>query len=121
MSTDNSDTSADEDYRSLPGETLAEQHALAELNIGFDGRQYRYRDYRYDRAADAAAYARLERSRGVVLPPSAIEWTARVGLTAFDRECMDRHQIAFNGHSFSYREYRYERLADALNAAARMP
>jgi hypothetical protein len=38
-------------------------HALA---IGFDGRQYTFAGYRYDRASDAIDYAELMRSRGVL-------------------------------------------------------
>lgn len=40
-------------------------HALA---IGFDGRQYTFAGYRYDRASDAIDYAELMLSRSV-LPP----------------------------------------------------
>jgi hypothetical protein len=32
---------------------------MAELGVTFDGRQYRFQDYRYDRLEDAIAYARL--------------------------------------------------------------
>lgn len=38
-------------------------HALA---IGFDGRQYTFAGYRYDRASDAIDYAELMRSRSVL-------------------------------------------------------
>lgn len=38
-------------------------HAIA---IGFDGRQYTFADYRYDRASDAIDYAELMRSRSVL-------------------------------------------------------
>jgi len=41
-----------------------EERLMASLAICFDGRQYRYRDYRYDRLDDAIAYARLQRERG---------------------------------------------------------
>ena len=37
---------------------------MTSLGIRFDGRQYRYRDYRYDRAEDAVAYARPQREPG---------------------------------------------------------
>lgn len=37
---------------------------MTKLGVHFDGRQYRYRDYRYDRLEDALAYARLELARG---------------------------------------------------------
>ena len=35
------------------------QRRLAKLAIGFDGRQYTYADYRYDRLDDAVRYAEL--------------------------------------------------------------
>lgn len=40
-----------------------DEPALAALGISFDGRQYRYETYRYDRREDAVAYAELDRAR----------------------------------------------------------
>ena len=41
-----------------------EERWMTSLAIRFDGRQYCYRDYRYDRLDDAVTYARLQRERG---------------------------------------------------------
>lgn len=41
----------------------ADERTLAELGITFDGRDYRYESYRYERLADALAYASLVRAR----------------------------------------------------------
>lgn len=41
----------------------ASPQLMAELGITFDGRSYRYEDYRYDRLADAINYAQLMRVR----------------------------------------------------------
>ena len=49
------------DLSSMPKETQARMNDLA---IGFDGRQYTYCSYRYDRLSDAINYAELTRSRG---------------------------------------------------------
>ena len=37
-----------------------EQRQMAELGVTFDGRSYRYREYRYDLLSDALSYARLD-------------------------------------------------------------
>ncbi|WP_139237659.1 hypothetical protein [Variovorax sp. OV329] len=49
------------DLSSMPRETQAQ---MTELAIGFDGRQYTYCSYRYDRLSDAINYVQLMRSRG---------------------------------------------------------
>jgi hypothetical protein len=41
-----------------------QERLMTSLAIRFDGRQYRYRDYRYDRLDDAVAYAELQLKRG---------------------------------------------------------
>lgn len=48
----------------LPADTAAH---LQRLGIGFDGRQFRYAGYAYDRAADAVAYAELVLTRSNAL------------------------------------------------------
>ncbi|MBX9605379.1 MAG: hypothetical protein K2Y51_04100 [Gammaproteobacteria bacterium] len=102
-----------------PYETAAERHALTELGVGFDGRQYSYGLYRYERAADAAAYARLACTRGEILPEGPVEWLTPLPLSPLELERMAEHRIGFNGTRFTFGEYRYERLVDALNAAVR--
>lgn len=41
--------------------TAVEAQTMADLNITFDGKYYRYDQYRYDRFADAVNYAQLQR------------------------------------------------------------
>lgn len=38
-----------------------QQRAMSELGVSFDGKHYRYREYRYDHLADAINYARLQK------------------------------------------------------------
>ena len=47
-----------------PGLVEEPQRTMTLLGIRFDGRQYHYREYRYDRLDDAVAYARLQLKRG---------------------------------------------------------
>lgn len=49
---------------SEPGMADEQERLMTSLAIRFDGRQYRYRDYRYDRLDDAVAYAKLQLARG---------------------------------------------------------
>ena len=96
-------------------------HEMAERCITFNGRQYGYRGYRYDRFADAANYARLERSRAF----AAADEDAGAPLERTpaprgeDLELMRPLGVSFAGGVFHWREYRYERLADALAYASR--
>ena len=41
-----------------------QERLMASLAIRFDGRQYHYQGYHYDRLDDAVAYARLQREPG---------------------------------------------------------
>ena len=88
-------------------------------SIHYDGRRYRYNGYRYDRVADAVAYAELVQSGqpteagpdpftpGEIVPsPSASE-----------RETMAALAISFRAGVYAYREFRYDRLADAVSYA----
>ena len=91
-----------------------------QADITYDGRQYRYGSYRYDRREDAVAYAQIARARGEVpdfsgssavgdpLPGRAdTALMAELGITLDER----------GGYRFGL--YRYDRLADALNYAKR--
>jgi hypothetical protein len=93
----------------------------SELYIAFNGRKYGYRGYRYDRFADAANYARLDRSRAFADP--AVEDGAPLERTPApseaELEVVRALGITFADDVFHWREYRYERLADALAYARR--
>ena len=96
-------------------------HEMAELCITFNGRKYDYRGYRYDRFADAVNYARLDRSRAfddrgahdaAPLERSPVPSEAEL-------ELMRTLDISFADGVFHWREYRYDRLADAVAYARR--
>lgn len=95
-----------------------EQRLAAELGIGFDGRYYRYRDYRYDRLADAIGYARLERARPGWQPIAGEpRWLPPLQPTEADRRLMAEFAIAFDGKCYVFDGYRYDHCADAANYA----
>ncbi|WP_157008301.1 hypothetical protein [Xenophilus azovorans] len=52
-----------EDARAHAAPDVELQRRLGELAIGFDGRQYTYASYKYDRLDDAVRYAELVRGR----------------------------------------------------------
>jgi len=94
---------------------------LAELCITFNGRQYGYRGYRYDRFTDAVNYARLDRSRAFADPgaddASPLERTSAP--SEAELALMRTLGIRFADGAFHWREYRYDRLADAVAYATR--
>lgn len=92
---------------------------MAELSIAHGGRYYHYDGYRYERLADAVAYAELVRTRqsqrtdsptfaqfDVVKPPTAAEQQLMLDLS-----------ISFENGSFVFESFRYDRLIDAANYA----
>ena len=95
-----------------------EKRQAAELGVGFDGRYYRYRDYRYDHLADALNYARLERAKlGKVPAGGQPQWLEPVQPTDEERKLMAQYAITFDGRFFVYDGYRYDRCIDAANYA----
>mgnify|MGYP003595648695 CR=1 FL=1 len=105
--------------RSDPSVSAAQQREAMQLGIAFNGFQFVYRDYKYDRLPDAVAYAKLEATRGegqaAVTNPAA--WLDRPVPSAADLEVMQRHGIRFENWRYRFQDYRYDRLADALNYA----
>ena len=94
---------------------------LKEFCITFNGRSYGYRGYRYDRFAEAVDYARLDRSRAFA-DPGGDDTAPLVRLpvpSPAERRLMRAHSITFADGVFHWREYRYDRLADALAYARR--
>ncbi len=90
-----------------------------QLGISFNGTQFVYRDFKYDKLTDAVAYAELDRSRtGAHLtasPPEA--WLERPVPSASDDQLMKQYGISLDGGRYRYRDYRYDRLGDAMNYA----
>jgi hypothetical protein len=100
-------------------ERTERERLMRELCISFNGRSYAYSGYRYDRLADAANYARLDRSRAFVDPVSDDPGPLEVVHAPSDveRDLMRRLAITFENGVFRWRDYRYDRLADAVDYA----
>jgi hypothetical protein len=91
----------------------------AAMGVGFDGRFYRYRTYRYDCCADAVAYAKLDQYKlqyqGKVI--QSVPWEKAVGPTDDECRVMKALAISFDGKYYRFESYRYERCADAADYA----
>lgn len=83
--------------------------------VSFDGRVYRFGEYRYDRLADAVAYSQLELARGAAVTsvPTLPGSASRIDFTDWDADAALRLGVTFDGKVFRYLEYRYDRWADA--------
>jgi len=96
-----------------------EKYLMAEFAITFNGEQYEYSEYRYDRLADAINYAILERSKAPRVN-EAISQPRRMKLEAPNDEekaLMRKFNVTNEGRYYHYKEYRYQRLADAISYA----
>ena len=89
---------------------------MAELCITFNGRHYGYRGYRYERFADAVNYARLDRSRPFSNDTTPDNAPAELpqAPTENERALMGMLGITCAEGGYRWRQYRYERLADAI-------
>jgi len=93
---------------------------MTEFCITQDGLRYRYNGYRYDRLADAVAYARLMRSRpaqpdvGGPYTQGGATWAPP---TDDERDLMASLDIRLVDGSYRFADFRYERLADAVSYA----
>ena len=92
---------------------------MAEFSIVHVGRYYHYGGYRYERLADAIAYAQLMRARQTErADSSAFEKIDTVeSPSAADRQLMIELSICFENGSFVFEGYRYDHLIDAANYA----
>lgn len=91
---------------------------MAEWSIVHQGRHYHYAGYRYERLADAVAYAQLGRAR----QPSQEDFSVfdRIDShepTNADRELMRELSISFQNYAFVFEGFRYDKLSDAANYA----
>ena len=95
------------------------ERLMAELAITFDGTQYQYSSYRYDRLDDAVNYARKQRAAppggdaADSLPPARLVEAP----DELERKRMTRHGITFKAGVYYLGPYRYDRLADAMRYA----
>lgn len=104
---------------SLHNDANEERMLMAEYAIDYDGLRYAYNGYRYDRLADAVAYAKLMRSRPSRRDPGG-PFTQHAKLnvpTDGDRELMTSLAIRFEAGTYRFEGFRYDRLADAVNYA----
>ena len=90
-----------------------------ESDIHYNGLQFEYHGYRYDKLADAQAYARLMRSSASVDDPQG-PFTACAPRAAPDdaqRSVMASLAIGFEAGTYQYEGFRYARLSDAVDYA----
>lgn len=101
-------------------DTSSELQAAAELGVCFDGREYHYKQYSYDRLADACAYAKHDRARSD-FQEDALQrhWKQWPEPSAEDRVRMAVYGISYEKGRYVYRSYRYDTLACAFEYAAR--
>jgi hypothetical protein len=96
--------------------------AAAAFGISFDGRAYHYREYSYDRLADALGYARLDRTRpGFREDATPRRWKQWVGPTPEEQLHMAAHGIVHEHGHYYYGPYRYDLLSAALDYAKHEP
>lgn len=102
-----------------PADAAAQQRLMAEFGIVYTGRHYEYEVYRYDRLADAVAYATLQRARGRRADPAASMPTRRFvpDPDATQRAVMAALAITYCDGTYRLGEYRYDRLDDAVDYA----
>jgi hypothetical protein len=101
-------------------EAQARQELMAELDIRYNGRYFRFRGYRYDRLEDAVAYARLERSRALqgwvqtVPSEGGGDTDAPVSPSVCDRVEMEALGVSFESGRYVFQGFHYDHLRDAL-------
>jgi hypothetical protein len=96
--------------------------AASALGICFDGRAYHYREYTYDRLADALNYAKVDRARpGFCADPTPHIWKQWPGPTPDDQLQMAMHGIRYESGRYCYGPYHYDVLCAALEYARHVP
>jgi hypothetical protein len=99
-----------------PGER---ERLMADFGIAFNGRHYVYDVYRYDNLADAVAYAKLQRSK----PSRDAESGSMPSREVVEdpdesqRALMATLGITFQDGVYRLGEFRYDRLANAVDYA----
>lgn len=98
-----------------------EQRRMKALLVSFDGVQYVYNGFRYDRRSDAMAYASLMQSRpeqfdkgNTMAPPPGFSPP-----TEAQRALMATLGIELGNHAYRFEGFRYDRLPDAVAYARR--
>jgi len=89
--------------------------AAPDLRIWFDGRRFHYQQYRYDRLADAMAYAMIDQRRPDFQPlPLPLTWEKWTEPTSEETKLMTTVGIIYENGSYRYNEFRYDQLEHAL-------
>ena len=103
----------------IAGVSATDQTNAMRLGIAFNGTQFVYRDFKYDRLEDAVAYAELdiERSHPPPVPTAGGDWLARPVPGTADEALMKQLGIVLEGWRYKFQDYRYDRLVDAVNYA----
>lgn len=101
------------------GVSTADKARAMRTGISFDGRQFVYRDFKYDQLSDAFSYAELDirREDRDVLATTSADWLSRPIPNITDQALMQQFGITFEDWRYRFRDYRYDHLADALNYA----
>ncbi len=97
----------------------ADQDRAMRLGIAFNGTQFVYRDFKYDRLADAFSYAEFDIHREGRQPvaTTSADWLPRPIPNSAEQALMKQYGITFEDWRYKFRDYRYDRLADAVNYA----
>ncbi|MDX2220936.1 MAG: hypothetical protein SF172_18110 [Burkholderiales bacterium] len=101
------------------GFSAQELDDMKRLGIHHIAGNFLYRQYRYERLADAVNYAELERGKidyqaEVNVQPA---WLSPVAPNNGDWRVMKELGITFDGKRYHFLNYRYERFQDAINQA----
>lgn len=97
-----------------------EMNRAMSLGISFNGTQFVCQEFKYDKLPDAISYAELITARDGVLPSvsCAADWLERNVPNEADKVLMEKYGICFEDWRYKYQDYRYDRLADAVNYAS---
>jgi hypothetical protein len=95
------------------------ERQTAEFGIGYDGLHYGYNGYRYDRLADAVAYASLMRSRPTQKDAGGPFKQVKTFAAPTDEErtLIASLAIEFANGAYRFDGFRYDGLSDAVNYA----
>lgn len=103
----------------LPGAAGERARTMAQFSITYNGRQYQYDRYRYDRLEDAVNRAKFQRTlprgwetRDPVPPTQKVEVPDES-----QRRLMASLAITFDAGVYRLGSYRYDRLVDAVSYA----
>jgi len=101
------------------GVSAADQDRAMRMGVSFNGIQFIYRNFKYDRLSDACSYAESDIGREGKLPAAAAfsDWLPRPTPSSSDQALMQQFGIAFEDLRYKFRDYRYDRLEDAVNYA----